>query len=115
MFKIVYRYIIINKKSSLGVVFGIIISTMLMFSMIQISGSYMSSFKSFVNSGAPHDFYVVDLNYDELTAINEQFKSMGNEEPDRYLSTIFIGNMYYDNAKASVVMGYEGDLGAMRS
>ena len=110
MFKIVYRYIISNKKSSLGVVVGIIISTMLMFSMIQISGSYMSSFKSFVSSGAPHDFYVIDLSYDELTAINKQFKSMGKEEPDRYLSTIFIGNMYYDNSKASVVMGYEGDL-----
>ncbi len=110
MFKIVYRYIISNKKSSIGAIIGIAISTMLMFSMIQISGSYMSSFKSFVSSGAPHDFYVIDLSYDELTAINEQFKSMGKEEPDRYLSTIFIGNMYYDNSKASVVMGYEGDL-----
>lgn len=110
MFKIVYRYIISNKKSSIGAIIGIAISTMLMFSMIQISGSYMSSFKSFVSSGAPHDFYVIDLSYNELTAINEQFKSMGKEEPDRYLSTIFIGNMYYDNSKASVVMGYEGDL-----
>lgn len=89
---------------------GIAISTMLMFSMIQISNSFMSSFKSFVNSGAPQDFYVIDLSYNELTAINERFKSMGKEEPDRYLSTIFVGNMYYDNSKASVVMGYEGDL-----
>lgn len=110
MFKIVYRYIISNKKSSLGVVIGIIISTMLMFSMIQISDSYMSSFRSFVNSGAPQDFYVIDLSYEELTAIHEKFMRMGEEAPDRYLSTIFIGNMYYDNSKASVVMGYEGDL-----
>ncbi|MDE6729401.1 MAG: ABC transporter permease [Oscillospiraceae bacterium] len=110
MFKIVYRYIISNKKSSLGVVIGIIISTMLMFSMIQISNSYMSSFRSFVNSGAPQDFYVIDLSYDELTAIHEKFRDMGEEAPDRYLSTIFVGNMYYDNSKASVVMGYEGDL-----
>lgn len=110
MLKIVFRYIISNKKSSIGAIIGIAISTMLMFSMIQISGSYMSSFKSFVSSGAPHDFYVIDLSYVELTAINEQFKSMGKEEPDRYLSTIFIGDMYYDNSKGSVVMGYEGDL-----
>lgn len=110
MLKIVFRNIISNKKSSIGAIIGIAISTMLMFSMIQISGSYMSSFKSFVSSGAPHDFYVIDLSYDELTAINQQFQSMGEEEPDRYLSTIFIGDMYYDNSKGSVVMGYEGDL-----
>ncbi|MDE7121179.1 MAG: ABC transporter permease [Oscillospiraceae bacterium] len=78
--------------------------------MIQISNSYMSSFRSFVSSGAPHDFYVIDLSYEELTAIHEKFRHMGEEAPDRYLSTIFVGNMYYDNSKASVVMGYEGDL-----
>ncbi|MDE5769692.1 MAG: ABC transporter permease [Oscillospiraceae bacterium] len=110
MFKIVYRYILRNKKYSIGAIIGIAISTMLMFSMIQISDSYMSSFKSFVNSGAPQDFYVIDLSYEELTAINERFRNMGEEAPDRYLSTIFVGNMYYDNSKASVVMGYEGDL-----
>lgn len=110
MLKIVYRYILRNKKYSIGAIIGIAVSTMLMFSMIQISDSYMSSFKSFVSSGAPHDFYVIDLSYDELTAINQQFQSMGEEEPDRYLSTIFIGDMYYDNSKSSVIMGYEGDL-----
>ncbi|MDE6087834.1 MAG: FtsX-like permease family protein [Oscillospiraceae bacterium] len=110
MFKIVYRYIMRNKKYSIGAIIGIAISTMLMFSMIQISDSYMSSFRSFVNSGAPQDFYVIDLSYEELTAINERFRRMGEEAPDRYLSTILVGNMYYDNSKASVVMGYEGDL-----
>ena len=110
MFKIVYRYILRNKKYSIGAVIGIAISTMLMFSMIQISASYMASFKSFVNSGAPQDFYVVDLSYDELTEINEQFKSMEEDKPDRFLSTIFVGDMYYDNSKASIIMGYDGDL-----
>ena len=110
MFKIVYRYIMRNKKYSIGAIIGIVISTMLMFSMIQISGSYMSSFKSFMSSGAPQDFYVTDLSYDELTAINRQFRSIGEDKPDRYLSTIFVGNMYYDNSKQSVIMGYEGDL-----
>lgn len=110
MLKIIYRYILRNKKYSIGAIIGIAMSTMLMFSMIQISNSYMSSFKSFVSSGAPQDFYVIDLSYDELTAINKQFRSMGEDEPDRYLSTIFVGNMYYDNSKESVIMGYEGDL-----
>ena len=110
MFKIVYRYIINNKKSSFGVILGIIISTMLMFSMIQISGSYMSSFKSFINSTAPQDFYVIDLSYDELNEIDRTFKSMQKNKPDKYLSTIFIGDMYYDKSKQSVVIGYDGDL-----
>ena len=110
MFKIVYRYILRNKKSSIGAIIGIAVSTMLMFSMIQISGSYLTSFRSFVSSGAPQDFYVIDLSYDELTAIHEKFQSMGADEPDRYLSTIFVGDMYYDNSKASVIMGYKGDL-----
>lgn len=111
MLKIVYRYILRNKKYSIGAVIGIAVSTMLMFSMIQISGSYMASFKSFISSGAPQDFYVADLSYDELTAINEKFKNMGEDEPDRFLSTIFVGDMYYDHSKSSVIMGYKGDLG----
>lgn len=111
MLKIVYRYILRNKKYSIGAIIGIAVSTMLMFSMIQISGSYMTSFKSFISSGAPQDFYVVDLSYEELSSINEQFRSMGEAGPDKYLSTIFVGNMYYDNSKSSALMGYEGDLG----
>lgn len=111
MLKIVYRYILRNKKYSIGAIIGIAVSTMLMFSMIQISGSYMTSFKSFISSGAPQDFYVVDLSYEELTSIDKQFRSMGEDGPDKYLSTIFVGNMYYDNSKSSALMGYEGDLG----
>ena len=110
MFKIIYRYIIRNKKYSVGAIIGIVISTMLMFSMIQISGSYISSFKSFMSSGAPYDFYVIDLSYDELVEINMKFESIGEDKPDRYLSTIFVGNMYYDNSKESIIMGYDGDL-----
>ena len=110
MFKIIYRYILRNKKYSIGAIIGISISTMLMFSMIQISKSYITSFKSFVNSGAPHDFYVIELSYDELTSIKEKFQSMEKDKPDRYLSTIFVGEMYYDNSKQSIIMGYEGDL-----
>ena len=110
MLKIVYRYILRNKKYSIGAVIGIAVSTMLMFSMIQISDSYKSSFKSFISSSAPQDFYVTDLSYDELIAINEKFISMGEDEPDRYLSTIFVGNMYNDNSKQSIIMGYKGDL-----
>ena len=110
MFKIVYRYIISNKKSSIGIIVGIMISTMLMFSMIQISDCYMSSFKSFINSNAPQDFYVIDLSYEELTKINEKFKSMGEKAPDRYLSTMLIGEMFEDNSKPSVIMGFKGDL-----
>ena len=110
MLKIVYRYILRSKMYSIGAIIGIAVSTMLMFSMIQISGSYMTSFKSFISSGAPQDFYVADLTYEELTSIDEQFRSMGEAGPDRYLSTIFVGNMYYDNSKSSVIMGYEGDL-----
>ena len=110
MFKIVYRYIMSNKKSSIGIIVGIMISTMLMFSMIQISDCYMSSFKSFINSNAPQDFYVIDLSYEELTKINEKFKSMGEKAPDRYLSTMLIGEMFEDNSKPSVIMGFKGDL-----
>ena len=76
MFKIVYRYIMSNKKSSIGIIVGIMISTMLMFSMIQISDCYMSSFKSFINSNAPQDFYVIDLSYEELTKINDEVKDL---------------------------------------
>lgn len=110
MFKIVYRYIMSNKKSSIGIIVGIMISTMLMFSMIQISDCYMSSFKSFVNSNAPQDFYVIDLSYEELTKIDEKFKNMGEKAPDRYLSTMLIGEMFEDNSKPSVIMGFKGDL-----
>ena len=111
MLKIVYRYILKNIKYSIGAIIGIAVSTMLMFSMLQISDSYMTSFKSFINSGAPQDFYVVDLSYEELNSINEHFRSMGEDAPDKYLSTIYVGDMYYDNSKSSVIIGYEGDLG----
>ena len=110
MFKIVYRYILRNKKYSISAIIGIVVSTMLMFSMIQISASYIISYRSFISSGAPQDFYVVDLSYDELTAINDKFSNMGKDKPDRYLSTIYVGDMDYDLSKASVIMGYEGDL-----
>lgn len=110
MFKIVYRYIISNKKSSIGAIIGIAISTMLMFSMIQISDCYLSSFKSFVNSNAPQDFYVIDLSYEELTEIDEKFRNMGEKAPDRYLSTMLIGQIFEDNSKSSIIMGFEGDL-----
>ena len=110
MIKIVYRYIISNKKSSIGAIIGIAISTMLMFSMIQISDCYLSSFKSFVNSNAPQDFYVIDLSYEELTEIDEKFRNMGEKAPDRYLSTMLIGQIFEDNSKSSIIMGFEGDL-----
>lgn len=111
MFKVVYRYIVSSKKSSIAAVLGIVISTMLMFSMIQISDCFMLSFRSFVNSNSPQDFYVVDLSYDELTAIDKEFKDMGAMSPDRYLSTMLVGKIFEDDSQVSTIIGFEGDLG----
>lgn len=111
MFKIVLRYICRNKKSSIGAIMGIAISAMLMFGLLQLGNSYRSSFKKFASSSDPYDFYVIELTYDELVKINEQFKTMGKDEPDRYLSTIWAGDVTnYTNGKKTSVMGFEGDL-----
>ena len=111
MFKIVLRYICRNKKSSMGAIMGIAISAMLMFSLLQLGNSYRASFKKFASSSDPYDFYVIELTYDELVKINEQFKTMGKDEPDRYLSTIWAGDVTnYTNGKKTSVMGFEGDL-----
>ena len=111
MFKIVLRYICRNKKSSIGAIMGIAISAMLMFGLLQLGNSYRSSFKKFASSSDPYDFYVIELTYDELVKINEQFKIMGKDEPDRYLSTIWAGDVTnYTNGKKTSVMGFEGDL-----
>lgn len=111
MLKIVLRYICRNKKSSIGAIMGIAISAMLMFGLLQLGNSYRSSFKKFASSSDPYDFYVIELTYDELVKINEQFKTMGKDEPDRYLSTIWAGDVTnYTNGKKTAVMGFEGDL-----
>lgn len=111
MLKIVLRYICRNKKSSIGAIMGIAISAMLMFGLLQLGNSYRSSFKKFASTSDPYDFYVIELTYDELVKINEQFKTMGKNEPDRYLSTIWAGDVTnYTNGKKTAVMGFEGDL-----
>lgn len=110
MFKIAYRYIISNKKSSFSAVIGIAVSIMLMFSMIQISGCFKSAFKTLIDSGSNHDFFVSDISYEDMMNINNKFESMGNEGPDEYMSSIWVGDVYENNLQSFKLIGVSGDI-----
>ena len=99
-----------NKKSSIAASIGIAISAMLMFSMVQISDCFNLAFKELISSSTHQDFYVIDVSYDNIVDINNRFESMGDDAPDKYMSTMIIGDIYEDGWQAFKLMGFSGDI-----
>ncbi|MBR5513163.1 MAG: FtsX-like permease family protein [Ruminococcus sp.] len=110
MFKLAYRYMKSNIKSSIRAVFGIAFSIMLMFSLVQISGYIMDSFKELVSTGMRRDFTVYNISGEETIEIHHKLTESPVTDKQKIMSMIWVGSVYETELEEYKVLGVSGDI-----
>lgn len=110
MFKLAFRYMKSNMKSSIRAVLGIAFSIMLMFSLVQISGHITDSFREFVSTGMRRDFTVYNITDEETIKIHRELVEKPISQKQRIMSMIWIGSVYENDLEEYKMLGVSGDL-----
>lgn len=115
MFKLAFRYIKSNIKSSFRSVFGIAFSVMLMFSLVQISSSVMDRFEKAALSGLRRDFTVYNISPKKLIKLHKDVIEPPLNSNQRVMSIIWVGSVYEDDLEAFKILGIDGDINYFKS
>ena len=74
MFKIALEYVKKEKRNSFIIFFGISISIIMFFSLIQIGGNLKSEYKNIMKSYSAYDMYIDNLEYEDMANIHNMYK-----------------------------------------
>ena len=103
MFKLAICYIKKMKKNTVICIMGVTVSIIMIFSLIQMGTSLVSSYKDMIFSHSNYDLYIDQMDYDMMQEIYEYYKSKYKVAGVNFFAT------NRDNSTNNNIVGVEGE------